>query len=83
VIELTDQDRRAMFAELREISGVAVPIEGHQFTIRQFAEAEDIPYDTAGRALAKLHKNGVLHREKRLVGDSLAWAYWRKDAPAA
>lgn len=81
MIELTDDDRRTMFGELMDLAGVARKQEAHQFTIREFAEVEDIHHQKAARVLEQLWARGILDRDEVIMTSGRrGWAYWKKEA---
>lgn len=80
MIELSDDDRRAMFDELMDLAGAARKQESHQFTVREFAETEGIHHQKAARVLEQLWARGILDRDEVITGSGRrGWAYWKKE----
>ena len=78
MIELSDQDRRAMFNELLDVAGTARPQREGQFTIMEFADEMGMTRERAASLLERLWKSGELEREKVLASvGRIAYAYWR------
>ena len=73
---MTNEERRAVFAEIMAASGIVRRKPG-QFTIEEFAEAEGLTRAAALRILTQQFDRGLLRREKVLEEGHQRWVYWK------
>lgn len=69
---MTDDTRLAIMAEIAAC--VPKPLQPHEFTIKQYADANGLNYSQAKTIIARMERAGTL--KVRALHDK-AYAYWR------